>query len=146
MASGECERADVVEWQVACGVASAWLVTRALLAGRGDPDDAARAPAAVGALERCPHHVGIPRAIEGVVDTPPGQLVDVRLDWTLHLERIDAVGRAKGPRRGELLRLDVDRNDAARAAELRGLFVDRQQESQSKPRKAKEGQGRPRKA
>jgi hypothetical protein len=33
---------------------------------------AARAPAAVGALERGPHHVGVAGAVEGVVRAPLG--------------------------------------------------------------------------
>ena len=47
------------------------------LAGTGDADDDAFAPALVAALQRLAHHVRIARAVEAVVGTAVGELDEI---------------------------------------------------------------------
>src|SRR3546814_20553108 len=47
------------------------------LAGFGDADEDALAPAAMAAFERGPHHLGIPRRVDAIIASPVGQIADL---------------------------------------------------------------------
>ena len=60
---------------------------RDLLAGAGDADDDAHAPAAVAALERLAHQLDVADALEAVVGAAAGELDQVRHQIALHRRR-----------------------------------------------------------
>src|SRR5690606_5967427 len=92
-----------------------------LLAGTGDADDHALAPAAVRTLQRRAHHLDVADALEAVVHAPAGHLDDHLLDRLVVVLRVDALGRAHLRRQRELGRVGVDRDDPASLRLLRAL-------------------------
>src|SRR5690606_2054710 len=90
---------------------------RDLLAGAGDADDDAFAPALVAAFQRLAHHLHIADAFKGIVDAAVGHLDD-RLHHVRHLARIDEVGHAELAGERHFLGIDVDADDAVTADEL----------------------------
>mmetsp|Transcript_8509 Transcript_8509/g.26329 ORF Transcript_8509/g.26329 Transcript_8509/m.26329 type:complete len:544 (-) Transcript_8509:763-2394(-) len=100
-----------------------------LLARRRHTDYARLAPAAVRALERGAHHLDIAGAVERVVHAPLGHAHDHLLHgFATTVARVDEVSRTKRGRGGELLGVNVHRDDAAGTRHARCLD-DRQADS-----------------
>src|SRR5207342_2377210 len=79
------------------------------LAGLGDPDDDARAPAAMATLERGPHHLGVAGRIECVIGPAVGQFDDLGNDiLARHALGIEEVRHAELPAPLLTRRVDVD--------------------------------------
>src|SRR5437660_1736370 len=81
------------------------------LAGARHADDDRLTPALVGAGERLPHDLHVADALEGEVDAAGGHLGH-RLGDARDARRVDAIGRAEPARHRELLRVEVDADDA----------------------------------
>ncbi len=94
---------------------------RDLLAGPGDADDDARAPALVATLERLTHHAHVADALEAVVRAAAGQLDEVRDEIAAHFLRVHEVGHPERLREGLPPRVDVHADDLARAGHARAL-------------------------
>src|SRR5918993_4377265 len=83
-----------------------------LLAGGGDADDDALAPAAVTAFERLAHGVDVADALEGEVGAAAGEVDDRLHDLVpAGLVRVDVVGHAEAARHLGLGRVEVDADD-----------------------------------
>ena len=95
---------------------------RDFLAGLGNSDDDARAPAAVAAFERGAHHLGVARRVERVIGAAVGDLehfVDDRL--AVFVPAVDEVGHAELAAPFLARRVDVDSDDLVSADQLRAL-------------------------
>mmetsp|Transcript_40956 Transcript_40956/g.97250 ORF Transcript_40956/g.97250 Transcript_40956/m.97250 type:complete len:420 (+) Transcript_40956:624-1883(+) len=73
------------------------------------------------ALQSGPHHLSVASAVEAVVHAPCRHSHNVVLDRPFNRRGVDAVSGTHGPGRGELVRVEVDGDDAPRAAQLGGL-------------------------
>src|SRR5690606_11139174 len=82
------------------------------LAGAGDADNDAFAPALVAALEGGAHHVHIADALKTEIDAAVGHRNDHFLDRFVVVLRVDEIGGAHVFRQRELVRVGVDGNDA----------------------------------
>jgi hypothetical protein len=100
---------------------------RNLLAGAGDADDDALAPAAVAAFERGAHEIDIADAFEGVVGASDlvraalGQVHQIGNDIAADLLRIDEMRHAEAFAPRLLLRVGVDADDHVGAGEPAAL-------------------------
>src|SRR6185369_15295810 len=95
---------------------------RDFLAGFGNADDDAGAPAAVAAFESRAHDVGIAGGVEAVVRAAVGDLDDLR-DGILaaHARGVEEVGHPELAGPVLAVGIDVDADDLVRAGELRAL-------------------------
>src|SRR5205085_9051911 len=100
---------------------------RNLLAGAGDADDDALAPAAVAAFERGAHEVDVADAFEAVVGAADlvraalDQIHQIRNEVAADLVRIDEVRHAEAFAPGLLRRIGVDADDHVGAGEPQPL-------------------------
>ena len=94
---------------------------RDLLAGAGDADDDAHAPAAMAALERLAHQLDVADALEAVVGAAAGELDEVGDEIAADLVRVDEVGHAEAAADGLARRVEVDADDLVGAGDARAL-------------------------
>ena len=100
---------------------------RDLLAGAGDADDDADAPAAVAGLQRLAHDRDVARAVEGVVGAADlvgallGHVDEVGDEVAAGLLRVDEVRHAEALAPRLLVVVDVDADDHVGAGELQPL-------------------------
>src|SRR5690606_13301982 len=92
-----------------------------LLPGGRDADDRRLAPALVAALERGAHQLHVADRLEGIVDAAVRHVDDHLLDRLVVVFRVHEVRRAELAGELLLVRVDVDRDDAARLSHRRAL-------------------------
>src|SRR5882757_2367305 len=92
-----------------------------LLAGCGNADDDRDTPAAMAALERLTHEVGVADAFEAVIRAAAGQIDQIRHQVSLDFLRIDEVRHAEFLGKRLALRIDVDSDDLVGADEFGAL-------------------------
>src|SRR5690606_901137 len=93
-----------------------------ILAGLGDADDDAGAPAAVAAFQRRTHDLGIAGGVEAVVGAAVGNFADLGDDvLAAHVLGIEEVGHAELPAPFLARRVDVNADNAVGTDQLRAL-------------------------
>src|SRR5690625_4047819 len=90
-------------------------------AGAGHTDNGGFTPALVATLQRRPHDLRVADAFERMVDTAVRHFDDDFLNRRVVILRIDAVSGAQLAGELELVRIDVDGDDAAGAGHHRAL-------------------------